>query len=148
MKFTFAFEKLLEHKRQLEQVARRNWLEAQAKVDESMRKLDEMYTQIDDGRKRISDLQIKGGAHLGSLVQISEFILGQKIRIERHRLDLRELLIEAERLQEIVVEAAREKKTLDKLKERRFEEYKRLRKKIELKQMDELVVTRFKIKEE
>lgn len=148
MKFSFAFDRLLEHKRQLEHMARRNWLEAQAKVDESLRKLEQMYLQIDEARNRSSTLQIQGGQHAGALSQINDFIAGQKIRIERHRLEMRELMSEAERLQEILVEAAKEKKTLDRLRERRLEEYKLRRKKMELKAVDELTVTRFRIKSE
>lgn len=144
MKFEFPFEKLLDHKRQLEDMARREWLEARAKVDESMRQLDRMYADIDEARKRAARLQAEGGAHAGALVQINDFISGQLIRIERHRLVLRDLMGEAERLNEILIEAAKEKKTLDKLKDRRREEYKQRRKKLELKAADELVVTRFK----
>ena len=147
MKFTFAFEKLLDHKRKLEDVARRDYFEARGKVEDGMRKLTELFKQIDDARKRASGLEIKGGTSAPALGQIDEFISGQKLRIERHRADLRVLMAESERLQEVLIEAAKEKKTLDKLKERRLEEYKIRRKKSEMKEADEFVVTRFKRKD-
>jgi flagellar FliJ protein len=144
VKFEFTFEKLLGHKRTLEDVARREWSEAKAKVDAAMKILEEMYQLIDSSRLRAGEISSEGGAQTVALSQIDTFISGQKIRIERHRATLRELLGELERRQELLVEAAKERKTLEKLKERRLEEYKLARKKRELKRMDELVVTRFK----
>jgi flagellar FliJ protein len=144
MKFAFAFEKLLSHKRTLEDIARRDYMEAKSKVDASMREMDGMYKQIEDSRVRAGELGAAGGTHGPALSQIDEFIKGQQLRIVQHRLKLRELMQEAERLQQILVEAAREKKTLEKLKERRFDEYRARRKKLELKAADEIVTTRFK----
>jgi flagellar FliJ protein len=144
MKFTFAFEKLLNHKRTLEDIARRDYMNAKAKVDQAMAEMDGMYKQIDDSRLRAGELSIEGGAHGPALSQIDDFIKGQRVRIEQYRLKVRELMVEVERLQQILLEAAKEKKTLEKLKERRFDEYKLRRKKLELKAMDELTTTRFK----
>ena len=143
MKFNFVFEKVLGHKRTMEDIARRDWSEAQAIADKSMRELEKMYAQVDSARVRASELETTGGRLGPELSQIDEFINGQKIRIERHREKVRELLGEAERLQAILVEAAKERKTFEKLKERRLEEYRGLKKKLELKEVDELIVTRF-----
>lgn len=144
MKFKFVFAKLLEHRRKLEDIARKNYLEAQAKVDTSMRMLDGFYEQVEHARKQAGELSQTDGPHAASLGQIDQFINGQKIRIERQRAEVRELMGEAERMQELLIEAAKETKTLDKLRERRHEEYKVKRKKMELKEADELVVTRFR----
>lgn len=143
MKFEFSFEKLLDHKKTLEDVAKRNWAEKKALLDAELEKLDQMYQLIDDSRKRAMDLAITGGAQGPMLVGIDEFINGQKIRIERHRSQIRELMAEVERLHELLVEAAKERKTLEKLRERKLEEFRLLRRKKEAKEIDELVVTRF-----
>ena len=143
MKFEFSFEKLLEHKKTLEDIARRNWAEKQGELDKGLKKLEDMFGQIDESRQRALTLGTNGGATGPALVQIDEFINGQKIRIERHRASLRELMAEVERLHELLVEAAKERKTLEKLKERRLEEFKKLQKKREAKEIDELVTTRF-----
>ena len=144
MKFEFSFQKLLDHKASLEDIARRDWLQARSSVEAANRELEAMYGQIDAARVRASSLEITGGTQAASLSQIDHFISGQKILIERHRAHIRELVADEERKQVLVVEAARERKTLEKLKERRLEEYRLRRKKLELKQVDELVVTRFK----
>ena len=143
MKFEFSFEKLLDHKKTLEDIARRNWAEKRRELDAGLKKLEDMFGQIDESRQRALALGTSGGATGPALVQIDEFINGQKIRIERHRASLRELMAEVERLHELLVEAAKERKTLEKLKERRLEEFKKLQKKREAKEIDELVTTRF-----
>lgn len=148
MKFQFVYQKLLDHRSALEDVARRNWLEAKNKVDQAKAEIDAMYSQIDSARQSAGELEAVGGAHAPRLVQIDEFINGQKIRIERQRLVVRELLAEAERLQEILVEAAKERKILEKLRERRLDEHKLKQRKLELKRTDELVVTRFRRSED
>jgi flagellar FliJ protein len=143
-KFKFAFDKLLDHKRTLEDIARREYFEAQRLVDEAQKVLDEMYLRIDESRVRALDLATNGGEQAPALSQIDEFINLQKIRIERHRLKMRELIAEAEQRHEILIEAAKERKTLEKLRERRMEEYQLQAKLAEEKEVDELVVTRFK----
>ncbi len=147
-KFIFSFERLLSHRHKLEDLARRNWLEAQANVDAATQKLTQMFEDIDQARSRAANLTRVGGAHGPALAQVDEFINGQKIFIERQRGEIRALTAEAERLQEILVEAAKEKKILEKLRERKVEEFKLRRKKQELKEVDELVVTRFRHSED
>lgn len=148
MKFTFSFQKLLDHKYTLEDMARRDWAEAKAALDRAEGELKKMYRQIDDSRKRAFSLGVEGGQRGTELAQIDAFISGQNIRIERQRIAMRPLLAEVERTHAILVAAAQERKTLEKLKERKLEEYRQKRKKLELKRMDEIVVTRFRHQED
>jgi flagellar FliJ protein len=143
-RFAFSFEKLLNHRHKLEDLARRNWLEAQAQVDAATKKLGQIFEEIDQARSRVGELTRTGGRHAIALAQVDEFINGQKIRVERQRGEIRTLTTEAERLHEILVEAAKEKRILEKLRERQIDEFKFRRKKQELKEVDELVVTRFR----
>ena len=62
MKFEFAFQKLLDHKRSLEDIARREWLEAKAVYDKAAAELAEMYQQIDLARERVGEIGSRGGA--------------------------------------------------------------------------------------
>jgi flagellar FliJ protein len=144
MKFDFPFESLLHHKKQSEGVARRSHMEAQAKVDSAKQRLKNLYEAIDEARSRVASIERNGGMRAPELSLIDDFINGQKLLIVKQREEIRELSFEAERTLEILVEAAKETKTLEKLKERKFEEFKLLRKRKELKAVDELVVTRFK----
>jgi len=126
----------------LEDLARRDWITAQAASDVAMKELEGLYAQIEQARFRAAALQKAGGAHSTELGQIDDFIRGQKIRIEAKRAELRLLLGEVERCHELLLQASIETKTLEKLKERRLAEFKLKRKKRELKEVDELIVTR------
>ena len=144
MKFVFELEKILGHKRTVENVKARDWADAQALVDEALKELDKMYEQIDESRKLSSTRETSGQARGFELGQIDAFIQGHKIRIDQFRQKVRQLMSVAEEKHEALIVAARDRKTFEKLKEKRFEEFKLKRKKHELKEMDELVVTRFK----
>ena len=144
MKFKFGYEKLLHHRQTIEDLARREMLLAQQIVDLANMELRGMYEQIDLARLRASNILREQGPHAVALAQIDEFIKLQHVRIDQHRVKLREMMAELEQKQAVLVEAAKEKKTLEKLKERRLHEFKRQNKKRELKAIDEVVTTRFK----
>jgi flagellar protein FliJ len=144
MKFDFPYEKLLDHRKTLEEIARKEFMIAKGKVDDAEAELRKMYDDVTASRQRAGDLAQEGGTQGASLVQVHDFIEGQKVRINRQREKIQQLMIEAEEKKEALVEAAKETKTLEKLKERRYKEFKLAAKKKELKEVDEMVTTRFK----
>lgn len=146
MKFSFPYEKILDHRKTVEEIARKEFMAARALVVAAEEKLRSLYDEIAASRARAGRLERAGGAQGPSLILIAEFIDGQKIRIERQRQKIRELQRDAEQKQEALIEAAKEYKTLEKLKEKRSKEFKRALKKKELKEIDEIVTTRFKRK--
>lgn len=144
MKYRFPFEKLLEIRKRTEELARRDHASAAAAVTESEAETGRMYAAIDRARERAAEVERAGGTCAVALGQVDDFIRGQGTRIERKRLQTRELKAVAERLQAELVEAARERKTLEKLRERRLIEHQTEAKKREARRLDELVITRFK----
>lgn len=145
MTFKFSFESLLKHRRRLEDEARREYLEAQARVDEKLAEIRRMYDQVDQTRQTIHSIEEMCGK--GDVTRISgghEFIQGQAIRIERERKVVRELISVAEEKQAYLVEVARETKVLEKLKEKRWEKYKADRRRKEALRLDEMITMRFK----
>lgn len=144
MKFSFPYDKLLDHRKMLEEIARKDYISARTQADDAEAKLRAMYDDVSSARDRAGRLEVMGGPQGPLLSLISDFIDGQKIRIERQRQTIRELLAVVEEKHEALIEAAREHKTLQKLKERRLKEFKRQLKKKELKEVDEMVTTRFK----
>lgn len=108
-------------------------------MDQCLRIIEEMYQRMDEVREDILNAQRKGDtAHIQQIVEMESFLNGQKVRIERKRLEARELLIVAEAKHEALIEAAKEKKILVKLKEKRLAEYREWLRRIELKEMDDL----------
>ena len=144
MKFKFSYQQLLEYRKRLEDLAQRDYAVAQKDVDSAVVELERMYQQIDDSRQRARMLEVKGGKQAPSLALIDDFINKHKIRIEMQRKKIREFQYVAETKQQALVIAAKEYKILEKLKEKRLIEYKEILKKRELKNVDELVTTRFK----
>jgi flagellar export protein FliJ len=126
MKFKFSLEKVLTHRRRLEDEARRDWILAQAKTQEAIRRLEALYAELDDARAR----QIKtrqGSSILGqaaaTLQAMDHFVDGQRVRIERQRVQVRELKSEEERFQDLLAQRAQERRALEKLRERRLQEF-------------------------
>jgi flagellar FliJ protein len=144
LSYTFSLEVLLNYKKRLENEARVLFNEAQTKVEEAIAVLGEYYDQVDRTREESLNLTRAGGILAPKLISNSDFISGQKIRIEAQRLKIRELKTTADELHESMIEAAKETKTLEKLKERGLEAYKKDRRKSEMKKTDELVTLRHK----
>lgn len=148
MSYKFSLDVLLDHRQKLENEARRIWVEAQTKVDEATRELNGMYDLVDHTRAESGKIKtqgvVVGASQMPRLTMNDDFVAGSKIRIEMQRKKIRELKMAADMLQEAVVEAAKERKTLEKLKEKRKAEYKLAERKKELKENDELVILRHK----
>ncbi len=144
MKYKFSLEVLLDHRKNLENEARRQFMEAQSQVDDAIKELNGFYDQVDRTRAENGVIEKSGGRNSPKLMSNDEFIAGQKIRIEAQRKKIRELKMVADELMEAMIEAAKEAKTLLKLKERRTEEHKLAGRKRELKETDEIVILRHK----
>lgn len=143
MKFQFKFEVLKKHRRRLEEEAQRNFMEARANLDACLNMIKSHYDSIEDSRSRIANEQSSGNAHAFELIRgFEQFIDGQKIRIERKRQEARHLMVVVEEKQELLIEAAREYKKIEKLRERKLEDFKKHKKRVEAKRVDDLVTIR------
>lgn len=124
MKFKFSLETVLKHRRRLEDEAQKAFSESKARLQEAQEKLKFMYSQIDRSREEIAALQISGDDQKISQINAREsFIHGQGFRIKMHRELMRELQLDLEEKQEALVLALRERKTLEKLKEKKKREH-------------------------
>ncbi len=126
MKFRFSLEKVLAHRRRTEEEARRDWILAQARTQEAMRGLESLYQELDEARSR--QLQSRYGSSIlgqaaATLQAMDQFLDGQRVRIERQRIRVRELKSEEERYQDVLAQRAQERRALEKIRERRLEEY-------------------------
>lgn len=142
MAFEFSFESLLRHRARIEEMARREFLEAQAIVQGTLNEIDKMYQRIDEVRNQISEEQQGNNTNL--IQQLEAFIEGQKIRIEMKRLEARQQMEVAEEKQDILTERAKEHKSLKKLKAKKYAEFKKAQKKKEAKNIEDMVTMRFR----
>ena len=138
MAFKFNLETVLKHRTRLEEAAQREFAEAQQAVDQILNKIESMYTRLDEVREQIAQIQTKGqGDKISEIREMESFIFGHKIRIDQERLKARELMIVAEEKQEALILAAREKKVLVKLKDKRLVEFKEWLNRMEAKELDD-----------
>ncbi|OQW50228.1 MAG: hypothetical protein A4S09_00085 [Proteobacteria bacterium SG_bin7] len=142
MKFKFRLETLRKHRKNLEELARRDFANAKDRSDQILKQIDNFYDDDDKAREYAGAVVRDETTDPGFLQLSSEFIERNKIRIEQKKMEFREALVVTEDKQQVLVEAARETKVLDKLKEKKKEIFlKKLRKK-NRKDTDEVVVQR------
>lgn len=142
-KFQFKLESLKKHRQRQEEEAQREFLAARAELDACLRLIDSFYKSIEDSRALILKEQKSGDFQSLERIRHHEFFIeGQKVRIERQRQVARDLMARVEDKQDKLIEAAREFKKIEKLKERQQAEYKKHLKQLETKRLDDLVVLR------
>ncbi len=141
MKFKFSFEKLLGHKKVLEDVARRDFVEAQNKLEREVARVNMFRNELDNAYKHRFKTQQSGGLVAAEIKSINEFMDGKKIEIEKQDQIIVgfEKIVEEKRKR--LVEAAQDHKTYEKLKEKKHLDFKTMVKKKETKSLDELIVT-------
>jgi flagellar protein FliJ len=143
MAFKFGLETVLKHRKRLEEAAQREFAEAQAAVDAVLQRIEAMYKRSDEVREEILAAQADGSFQkIQEVREMESFLGGHKLRIEALRLEARQLLMVAEEKQEALIEAAREKKILVKLREKRLAEYREWLRQVEIKELDDLTQTR------
>lgn len=145
MKFKFSLDKVLVHRRRVEDEARRDWVVAQSRTQEAIRLLERLYAEIDEARSRQQQSRM-GMSILGqptaTLQAMDQFLDGQRLRIDRQRIQVRELKGEEERFQDAWAQRAQERRALEKLRERRLQEYRERIDRAERLEIEDLSVMR------
>ena len=144
MKYQFSLESVLKHRKNIEVIAQREFFEAQSAVEKGLSELSGLYDIVEMARQSISEIQTKGGRCSEVLQKYEVMIEGMRIRIETKRKEVRELIKISDEKREILIEAAKEFKVLEKLKEKEFEKVKKIEKTKEVKRADDIVTMRFK----
>lgn len=142
MKFKFNLETLRKHRKNLEEMARRDFAEAKDNSDKILTQIDNFYNDADKAREYAGTVLENEVTDPGLLQLSSEFIDRNKLRIERKKMEFREALEVTEEKQQMLVAAAQETKVLDKLKEKKKEAFQKKLRKKDRKDTDEVVVQR------
>lgn len=142
MKFKFAFTTLMKERKIRQDEARREFLQASQRVEEQVRILGAYRESLARAIDQIQRVRSGAGQVAGSLIALDEFVKGQKIRIQGQIRTVQGLEEIANQKRLVLVEAAREVKVLEKLKEKQYNEFKKQRLKHELKAIDEIAVMR------
>ena len=147
MKFKFNLQKVLEHRKVLENIVQKNFQDAIGILNELQAKLQEMETQSDEARVRAFTLQSEGGNAGAGLSQINDFLKNHKILIQMQvsKIRAQEKIVEEKR--DLLRQAAVDTKVIATFKEKKFDEFKKKMDDEEQKEMDEQSVLRFKHKD-
>lgn len=143
MKFKFGMQKVLDHRQIKMDLARKEYLEAQAFLVEEQNKLQEM---IDAKNRSLTQRSILAGQTAGwqnQVNQINNFLNLQDLRIaqQNERLLKVEKVVESRR--EILKDALTEVKIMERLKEKKQADFLQEVKNKEAKELDEIASTRF-----
>lgn len=148
MGFQFKLEKVLQHRKLIESLAQRDLQIELASLSKLINELEHMEKLRHEAFQELDASRAKGQqTQLPSILQAIDFIKGQDKRIENQKIKVQEQekLVESKR--EILREKAVEFKIIDKLKERRKNEYLYELNMKEQKELDDLNTTRFELKE-
>ena len=144
MKFKFPLQKVLQHRKILEDLAQKDFQEAQAALNLETQKLQDMKDAVIAARDQAFRRQSEGGKASPDLSMVHEFIKGQDIRMERQKERIQECERLVENLREILRQKAIDCKIIEELKEKQFKEYKIERRKREQKITDDMNLMRFR----
>lgn len=140
-KFVFPLETLLRVRRQHEDVAKRDFalaLGRQSRAEEAVREIDRRTAEA---RAELAALQ-KGSVDVGKIVSYYRFLSGQEVRRRGALEELKKLEKATETERSKLVEARREKRVVEILKEKHYKRYLQEEDKREQKEIDDVVSTR------
>ena len=142
MKFKFPLEKVLRHRNLQVDLARRDYLEAQNNLNSAISVRDEMIAAREKNKAYRSELVAKNGNWQDQVQQINTYLIGQDLRIAKQNESLKLLEKEVESYREILRKALTEAKMMEKLKERKKEEFVKTYNENERKELDEISTLR------
>lgn len=141
-RFKFSLERLLRHRKNLEQIAQSELLVVQAELAREVEKLQNLEDEKMQARLRTQLVLSEGGSASAGLDQINDFLSLQDIRIERQKKVIQEVESRVEKYFENLRQKALDSKIVERLKEKKHLEFEADRKKAEQKQLDDLTTLR------
>ena len=147
MKFKFPFEHVLKFRKENENLARLDYVDTLDKLETEKGVLKKMHVDWKSSLEEISDLQQSHSAPLARILYLNDFMTGLKVKINSQRKVVQNFQSITEQKFEVMLGAIKEYEIINKLKEKQFERFKKDVSKRELKNNDEIVVTRYQRKE-
>jgi len=143
MKFKFPLEKVLKYRHTQVDLARRDFLQAQNKLDQAIGVREQMLLDKENTLRDRSQLIQQENNWQPKVEQLNTFLSGQDLRIARQNESLRILEKEVESYREILMNALSEAKMMERLKEKKKKEFIRDFNDKEQKELDEIASVRY-----
>ncbi len=143
MKFKFSLEKVLKYRHTQVDLARRDFLQAQSKLDQAISVRDQMIIDKETTLQNRSQVIQKENNWQLEVEQMNAFLSGQDLRIARQNEGLKLIEKEVESYREILMKALSEAKMIERLKEKKKEEFIKNFNEKEQKELDEIATARY-----
>lgn len=143
MKFKFSLEKVLKHRILQMDLARRDFINAQNILDTAIATRDNMIAEKQKNILHRSQIVGTKAGWQEEAAQINLYLSGQDLRIARQNESLKKLEKEVESYREILLKALTEAKMMERLKEKKKEEFIKTYFENETKELDEISTLRY-----
>jgi len=143
MKFKFSLEKVLNHRNLQVDLARRDFLQAQTNLVDAEKIRNDMIFEKEKNILHRAQLIQSKTSWQDHVQQINIYLQGQDLRIARQNESLKKLEKEVESYREILLKALTEAKMIEKLKDKKKEEFIKTYNENERKELDEISTLRF-----
>jgi len=141
--FEFRLQKVMETTRAREELQKKELALALADVERSEAMLERMIDTLEDELDSFAGQRGSGTIKVSALAQYASYADGLLKDINRQRQEIEKLADLVEQHRQKLLEITKDKKILERLKEKRYEEYQRKLRQVEQKFMDELSVRSF-----
>lgn len=139
MAFKFRLQSVLDHREHLEEKAKAVY-GARLKVEqECALHIQWLEGEVVRAREHLATREKQGVAGY-EFAQVGDYVSVLRMQIQREQMRLRGLKVQTEKARLKLVEATRERKVMEVLKERHLEQYQREQRLIEQKGLDEIAV--------
>jgi flagellar FliJ protein len=140
-KFRFGLEKVLGYRKVIEDLAQRDYSEAQSHLNSEIQVLEELKAKKHEAFENRYQRQVQGGAQSEALSQVHDFLKGQDLRIKIQSKKVQDIEKQVEELRSVLREKAVDTKIMVGLKERKQDDFRTEQKKIEQKKLDDIATT-------
>jgi flagellar FliJ protein len=148
MKFKFSLDRVMKHRKTLEDIAQRDFQLALADLKKEENQLEFLIQEKNKCYDIVFKKQSQGGNQGEALSQIDAFMKGQDIRIARQRKKIEECNSKVEEMREILLEKAKEYKIISELHDRKKAIFIKEFNKKESRKLDDQNIMRFRIKDD
>lgn len=136
--FEFRLQKVMETTKAREELQKRELTLAIGDLTRNEALLVTMIDHLEEEVAQFAGRKVKGSIRVSSLAQYASYTDNLLSEINRQRREIEKLARVVEEHREKLLEITKDKKILERLKEKRFEEYRRKLRQVEQKFMDEI----------
>ena len=136
--FEFRLQKVMETTRAREELQKRELGLALGDLARNETLLVSMIDHLEEEVAQFAGRKVKGSIRVSALAQYASYTDSLLTEINRQRQEIKKLARVVDEHREKLLEITKDKKILERLKEKRFEEYRRKLRQVEQKFMDEI----------